>query len=362
MSLEFAAFQIGIKQNIHFIDKRFEKILKNYDFLSPSQTFNYQNYPSIFKKFNESKLIIINHHEEINNDLKTFYFIICFENTILIIDKSSSSFIHRLFSSKTNLNILFLTVEKDIFDQYIKIQYNEIELSEYLKKEIISFNKYIDFSKKEKKKFKNLWDNIQSCISGYLINQSYQKLTQNRIQTFFANEKKFFKNEIDVNDYIKLREIGGGSSGRVYLIYHIEKQELFSLKIQHPNRDPNSEDLFKRESLNYEKLKHPLLLQYYGKVKNCDYLVIEFINGKTLSNIKNLNLDENVKITYIFELLLIFEYLHSNKFIYRDLKNNNVMIDQNKNIVLIDYDRLVEEDFVLKIQLLILVHYTLLQK
>lgn len=39
--------------------------------------------------------------------------------------------------------------------------------------------------------------------------------------------------------------------------------------------------------------------------------------------------------------MLIFQYLHKNDFIYRDLKPNNAIIDQNKTSVLIDFDRMI---------------------
>ena len=40
--------------------------------------------------------------------------------------------------------------------------------------------------------------------------------------------------------------------------------------------------------------------------------------------------------------MIIIQYLHFNGFIYRDLKPNNLMIDQNNSIVLIDLDRMVK--------------------
>lgn len=36
--------------------------------------------------------------------------------------------------------------------------------------------------------------------------------------------------------------------------------------------------------------------------------------------------------------------------IYRDLKPNNVMIDENKTAVLIDFDRLIEKKIVIQIE------------
>lgn len=61
---------------------------------------------------------------------------------------------------------------------------------------------------------------------------------------------------------------------------------------------------------------------------------MEYIDKRQLSY--------NDKILIIFELMIVIEFLHRNHFIYRDLKPNNVMIDENKTAVLIDFDRMIQ--------------------
>lgn len=39
---------------------------------------------------------------------------------------------------------------------------------------------------------------------------------------------------------------------------------------------------------------------------------------------------------------MTIRYFHQNKLIYWDLKPDNVMIDESKNAILIDFDRLIE--------------------
>ena len=43
----------------------------------------------------------------------------------------------------------------------------------------------------------------------------------------------------------------------------------------------------------------------------------------------------------IVDIMIAIEYLHDHKFIYRDLKPNNVMIDSKGSVVLIDFDRMI---------------------
>ena len=40
--------------------------------------------------------------------------------------------------------------------------------------------------------------------------------------------------------------------------------------------------------------------------------------------------------------IMIFQYLHRKSFVYRDLKPNNIMIDQDKTVISIDFDRMIK--------------------
>ena len=102
-----------------------------------------------------------------------------------------------------------------------------------------------------------------------------------------------------------------------------------------------TEKLLEREK-NYSEIKCFYIPKYYGKLQGKGHPVIEFINGKILSNINDFNLEYKDKITIIFQLIIIFYYLHENGFIYRDLKPNNIIIDKYKRVFLIDFDRMIK--------------------
>ena len=50
------------------------------------------------------------------------------------------------------------------------------------------------------------------------------------------------------------------------------------------------------------------------------------------------------KVKIIFQVMIVIEYLHSKNFVYRDLKPDNIMIDQNKTAILIDLDRMIDQE------------------
>ena len=47
------------------------------------------------------------------------------------------------------------------------------------------------------------------------------------------------------------------------------------------------------------------------------------------------------KINIILQLMFIFEYLQYHHFIYRDLKPNNIIYDGNHQIILLDFDKMI---------------------
>ena len=86
---------------------------------------------------------------------------------------------------------------------------------------------------------------------------------------------------------------------------------------------------------------HPFLPKFIGRIKDKDYIVIEYIKGQTLEKVEELELSFDDLTTVIFELLVIIKYFHDRGLIYRDIKPNNIMIDEQKTVVMIDFDRLI---------------------
>lgn len=92
-----------------------------------------------------------------------------------------------------------------------------------------------------------------------------------------------------------------------------------------------------------ERLNHPNICKLYEVIETDDQviLVMEYISGGTshglLKNKTNRRLDEG-EARYIYkQVLSVLAYCHNKCVTHRDIKLENVMLDQNFNVKLIDF-------------------------
>lgn len=102
---------------------------------------------------------------------------------------------------------------------------------------------------------------------------------------------------------------------------------------------------FEREANILATLHHPSIPRIYDYFSHNDhsYLVLEFIHGKDLEaviNDTNGFLPEDQIISWAIQLCDVLAYLHDHKpdpIIFRDMKPSNVMINQNGDVMLVDF-------------------------
>ena len=241
-----------------------------------------------------------------------------------------------IYALSSDIKSLFLCENSSNNFKYDKVMY--LEENSIFKKEVESFSSQLEIRNKD---VQQIWKIIRRIISAFLIQKSHIDSFFDRIENYkeLMNSRPKEKT-IKRDEVIHLRNIYIDSTSMIELIYFIPQKRLFVIK-----NIMKEDHLFDREKNNYLQCQHPFIPRYIGNDSE-NYLVIEYIQGNTLNYITNIQLEMHEKIKIVFELMIVFQYIHHKNFIYRDLKPNNLIIDNNKNIVLIDFDKMISNSYV----------------
>ncbi|RDX81642.1 Serine/threonine-protein kinase OXI1, partial [Mucuna pruriens] len=162
---------------------------------------------------------------------------------------------------------------------------------------------------------------------------------------------------LDLANLNVVSAVGRGAKGVVFLARtgDLISNECLALKViskalilqKKAKSDKNDEGEYKRVSFEEQVLRrfdHPLLPTLRG-VFETDKVVgfaIDYCHGGTLHSLRKKQTekmfsDDTIRF-YAVELVLALQYLHELGIVYRDLKPENVMIQENGHIMLVDFD------------------------
>ncbi len=150
------------------------------------------------------------------------------------------------------------------------------------------------------------------------------------------------------NIYRVIKLLGKGSMGNVYLVERIKDDKKFVIKelifTESVGLDPDTaREFFFREAEFMVKFDHRGLPEMHGifSQDEKDYLVMDYIEGKTLEEIiSNTTIEKDKAIKWTVELAEILDYLHNsfhNPIVYRDLKPSNIIITPDEKVKLVDF-------------------------
>ncbi|KAI7817987.1 kinase-like domain-containing protein [Gamsiella multidivaricata] len=165
-------------------------------------------------------------------------------------------------------------------------------------------------------------------------------------RTYSSNSIKKKSIEVAPSSFVKIRMLGKGDVGKVYLVRQKETDRLYAMKV-----------LSKKEMIKRNKIKrafaeqeilatsnHPFIVTLYHSFQSEEYLYLcmeycmggEFFRALQMRPGKHL-LEEDAKF-YAAEVIAALEYLHLMGFIYRDLKPENILLHHTGHIMLTDFD------------------------
>jgi serine/threonine protein kinase len=168
----------------------------------------------------------------------------------------------------------------------------------------------------------------------------------------FANNLtgKLSPNALLDNRYLILRLVGQGGMGAIYQAVDTRLQgrvcavKEMSVASLPPGERPPAIQQFEQEAAMLARLHHPHLPQVcdFFEDNGHHYLVMDFIEGQTLDQrlaAKQRPFSEQQVRLWADQLSAVLSYLHKQNppIIFRDLKPDNIMLDQNDQIKLIDF-------------------------
>ncbi|KAL3517869.1 hypothetical protein ACH5RR_020458 [Cinchona calisaya] len=166
---------------------------------------------------------------------------------------------------------------------------------------------------------------------------------------------------LDLKNLKVISALGRGAKGVVFL-FRSENGESFALKAisrasiekNHSNKSTNSDTTDRRLADEYRRIcferdvlasfHHPLLPKLRGVLSTEKIIgyAIDYCPGRDLNSLRKKQTEkmfsDDVIRFYAAEIVLALEHLHGLGIVYRDLKPENVMIQENGHLMLVDFD------------------------
>ncbi|HEY8890554.1 MAG TPA: Stk1 family PASTA domain-containing Ser/Thr kinase [Clostridium sp.] len=146
-----------------------------------------------------------------------------------------------------------------------------------------------------------------------------------------------------LNRYELLEKIGEGGMGTVYKAKCHLLNRFVAVKILKAELSNDEEFVsrFKREAISVAKMAHPNIVNVHdvGEENHVNFIVLEYINGKTLKQVikENGRLSSEKTIDIVFQISKGLEAAHKNNIIHRDIKPDNIMITDDGTVKVMDF-------------------------
>lgn len=152
--------------------------------------------------------------------------------------------------------------------------------------------------------------------------------------------------EVNASSFEKIKLLGQGDTGKVYLVRERKEKKLFAMKVL------NKKEMIKRNKIKrvlaeqeiLSTSNHPFIVTLYHSFQSQDYLYLcmEYCRGgeffRALQSMERKSLKEPDAKFYAAEVTAALEYLHLMGYIYRDLKPENILLHETGHIMLTDFD------------------------
>ncbi|KEG07982.1 RAC-beta serine/threonine protein kinase [Trypanosoma grayi] len=163
------------------------------------------------------------------------------------------------------------------------------------------------------------------------------------------NINAFLRNRFAFNQgpgaYTFIRPLGAGTFGRVLLVRHRLTGRLFAMKIIRKSCFHALRNIVevRRERAILESLDNPYIIRIHATFQTLSrvYFLLDYLpGGELLRHVQiapNHHFDEQVARFFTAELAIALDHLRQRGILHRDVKGDNLLLDEDGHIVLTDF-------------------------
>ena len=144
------------------------------------------------------------------------------------------------------------------------------------------------------------------------------------------------------NRYEILKELGEGGMGAVYKARDRELDRMVALKVIRPELARHAEILqrFKRELILARQITHRNVIRIFdlGVTGNTKFITMEYVEGQDLKSLlRHQKFTAEQAVDIMCQVCRGLEAAHAENVIHRDLKPQNIMLDQQGKVLVMDF-------------------------
>ena len=181
------------------------------------------------------------------------------------------------------------------------------------------------------------------CEVYYLEKEDFEEVIEKNLLDYLNNRLYLQDDSITLEQLTYLTKLGSGSYGNVSLVKSTKKEFFYAIK-----NISNKQILYNNLQYNLDlergillRVDHPFIVKLVKTLKDDRfiYFLMDYIKGKELfSVIRDIGLlNKTQTLFYGASIMLAVNYLHQRKFVFRDIKPENVMVLENGYIKIIDF-------------------------
>ena len=180
-------------------------------------------------------------------------------------------------------------------------------------------------------------------VSLYVLSKDVFKNLEDNLRDYILKRITLQDNTVELSDLDYVSSLGKGNFGNVFLVQCKKNKCLYALKSisktqidleqLHSNLDMDRKILL--------QIDHPFIMKLVKSLKDNQniYFLTEYIRGKELWDvIRDIGLlNKSQTHFYACSLMMAVDYLHKRKFIYRDIKPENIIVTEQVNFLIISF-------------------------